>query len=564
MKALTRVVASAALLLCATSAALSESPSQSQKESPKPTGSISGRVTITGKPARGVAMTLVASFSGPRQQMAPNATTDEDGRYKMAGVAAGRYTVVPHAYAYVGPNAGEYGQRGKMITLTEGEAVDGLDFALTRGGVITGRVTDSDGRPLIEQHVHLYMLDERTQRINRYSSPSLSETDDRGVYRIYGLPPGRYLVAVGDTRDGDRSRMGYGGRYYPGTYHPDAAEPSKAVSIDLQAGAEATGIDIRVGRATKTFVAAGRIIDAETGKPVASMMYGVGRPNKDSTSLLEFNYTSERTDSTGRFRLEGLNPGRYNAFAVPDRDSGFYSEPTLFEVTDGDVSGLQLKVHRGAAITGRAVIEGTTDPEVLAKLAGLELSAYVMTPGLQSPNPPIAIIAPDGSFRVSGLRPGRTMLMLDNYPAPVGLSIARIERDGAQQADGVEVGAGEQVTGVKVVLAYGTCVIRGQVRIEGGELPQGTRLGILVHRIGGKPDPHAWIEADARGHFLVEGLSEGDYTVALQVSVPFGMKYPQGLNLPRQAVSVTQACESEVVLVLDLAKGRKDGEEGQR
>src|SRR6185295_17825805 len=98
-------------------------------------------------------------------------------------------------------------------------------------------------------------------------------TDDRGVYRLFGVPPGKYIVGVGvDTNH--NARMNAGTTYYQLTYHPDATEEAKATVIEVSAGSEASGVDIVLGRAAKGFSVSGRIIDAASGKPVSGMMYG--------------------------------------------------------------------------------------------------------------------------------------------------------------------------------------------------------------------------------------------------------------------------------------------------
>src|ERR1044072_8050281 len=91
------------------------------------------------------------------------------------------------------------------------------------------------------------------------------QTDDRGVYRIYGLAGGRYKVSVGaDASDG----IIRGGRYQR-TFYPDVSDQSKGAIVELKEGGEANNVDIKVGRATQTYAASGRVIDAETGVPIA-------------------------------------------------------------------------------------------------------------------------------------------------------------------------------------------------------------------------------------------------------------------------------------------------------
>ena len=247
--------------------AISSSTSLAQESKKEPTGSVSGRVTLGDKAVPRAVVMLTTSERGFQRTPPARATTDEDGRYRLTGVPAGSYTIAPFTPAFVVPAETSYAQPGKTITLSEGEEVDGIDFSLTRGSVITGRVTDADGRILIEQRVNIIRVDERGQRLpSSYFNRFGFGTDDRGVYRLYGLAPGRYKVSVGDSPDSGTVRIGFGGGVYTRTFHPDVLEESKAAVIEASAGSEATNVDIKLARASNTYAATGRVLDADSGK----------------------------------------------------------------------------------------------------------------------------------------------------------------------------------------------------------------------------------------------------------------------------------------------------------
>jgi len=90
----------------------------------------------------------------------------------------------------------------KTILLSPGESVEDVDLKLVRGAVITGRVTDEEGKPVVEERIELQPADEKGGQ--RQMSPfsqnyQMFQTDDRGIYRLYGLPAGRYKVSVGSN-----------------------------------------------------------------------------------------------------------------------------------------------------------------------------------------------------------------------------------------------------------------------------------------------------------------------------------------------------------------------------
>ena len=199
------------------------------------TGTVSGRVTIKGKGAPGVVVGLRTREFGPQFAPSIKASTDQDGHYRISDFPAGVYQVELIAPAWVISDMPAYGSRGNGLVITEGEAVDGIDFALLRGGVITGKVTDAEGRAVIEEFINFLPVDRINQRGSAYFAGV--QTDDRGIYRIFGLPAGRYKVAIGQSEDSFSRSVEEGRPSYKQTFHPDVSDPAKATVIDLAEGA---------------------------------------------------------------------------------------------------------------------------------------------------------------------------------------------------------------------------------------------------------------------------------------------------------------------------------------
>src|SRR5262249_60196521 len=137
------------------------------------------------------------------------------------------------------------------------EEVENLDFSLTRGGVITGKVTDGNNMPVIAEGVGAFRLDRQGKHDNSAAGEMLRwQTDDRGVYRIFGLESGQYIVGVGTSSDDAAPSMGNHGSYRR-TYHPDVIDESKATVIEVKPGGEVEDVDIKLSRQTKSYVASG-------------------------------------------------------------------------------------------------------------------------------------------------------------------------------------------------------------------------------------------------------------------------------------------------------------------
>src|SRR5262245_30557310 len=228
------------------------------------TASISGRVVLKGEPARNVLVYLQ-----PQQGPAPSnpeavqrARTDADGRFRISGVAAGAYRVIALAPGFTSPGSIQPYLQGGTINVSEGENVENIEIELKQGGVITGRVTNSKGRPMADERVMLTKLDKNGRpqsNFNYASSLEMLQTDDRGIYRIYGLPEGRYLASVGFQKS--TGFGGFGGIFYPLTYHPDAANEAEAKVIEITEGSESTNIDITVPEPIRTLTISGRVIN---------------------------------------------------------------------------------------------------------------------------------------------------------------------------------------------------------------------------------------------------------------------------------------------------------------
>src|SRR5262249_22716936 len=301
-------------------------------------------------------------------------------------------------------------------------------------------------------------------------------TDDRGVYRIYGLAAGKYLVSAGEAVAGET--MDASARtYYPVTYHPGVPSESKATLVDVTPGGETANVDISLGRPLDTFTAAGRVVDADTGKPVGGIQVGYATHEDDGSLRGMSSSPNFRSGVDGAFRIDGISPGRYTLVTVPG-DDGFYGDPVPFDVTRSDAVGLEVKMHKGSSIDGTVVVEGTNDPAVLQNIPQLELSADSPQSGtLDSVNP-----EPDGSFRLGGLAPGKIQINVSDLSK--GLSVSRIERNGEVVTQGIDVGACEQISGVRVVLLHGSCTLKGSVKVQGGVLPETVQMSVVAVRVG--------------------------------------------------------------------------------
>jgi protocatechuate 3,4-dioxygenase beta subunit len=535
----------------------------------KAPATIAGRVTLDGAGAPGAHVMLkpyvsdrvilsALGNSGVEQPPASSAVTDAEGRYRLTNVAPGKYRVSVFAPAQVIEGERDSLTSGKMVNVAEGDNVEDVDFSLTRGVVITGKVTDEKDRPVIAAPVKAYKLDADGRR---RSAASLSlafvrwDTDDRGIYRIFGLEAGRYLV-VADIGSGGRT--GYG---YLRTFHPDAVEEAQARIVEVKSGEEAANIDIKVAPMAKGYVVTGRVVELETGEPIPGLTVGYNATGRGGATGQGGNGNCV-TNALGEFRFENMAPNSYraNAFALDlnalNGDFTTIIDEIKFDVVDGDVSGLELRAPRPATISGVVAVEGSNDPALRAKLAQVNLSVRTESrPAIVlAKSPGIGVISPNGTFKLSNVQPGKTRVMM-GFVRTEGVALLRVEHNGVEVKE-FDVNAGDKITGVRLVFACGNGVIAGRVEVKGGSQPD--RMNVRYRREGGSAtdEPVKFTGVDGRGEFVIENLAPGTYKLFLDV-------YPYSKNtgkLPTidQVVTVAGEGRHEVTFIVDLAEKEKD------
>jgi hypothetical protein len=507
---------------------------------------VSGRITIKDKPAPGVLVGLRGNEMMAAYEPFTRATTDENGNYRIPNLAAGTYQLLISAPGYVPADRADR----KVLVIGEDESVENINFSLVRGGVITGKVTDADNRPVIQHQVELYDLVTLSRYVpSQRPFPTMTAiTDDRGIYRIFGIAPGRYKIAAG------RSGEGYGGftptqTNYRQVFYPDVTDPGKATVIDVTEGSEAKDIDIPLGRPTQSFSAKGRAINTDTGAPVPNIRFGLQRIL--GPQQFEFVNSAIATNARGDFVVEGLIPGKYSTTMYSDEGNELRAETTTFEVIDQDVTDVIVKLSKGSVVSGVVILE-TQDKAAQRLLAETMVRGYVSTaPGYGIGTS--SSIGADGSFRLSGLTNGTVNISISQnmnpYP-PKGFAIARIERDGMPTTR-IEVKDGEQVAGVKIFISYGTAVLRGVVKTENGSLPPGAGIFLRLGKPGENVSYIRPLQVDQRGNFLMEGIAPGQYELTAQIVGP----NVKGVKPVKREVVLTDGAVTEAIITIDLGTG---------
>src|ERR1044072_1890658 len=181
---------------------------------PAKAASVSGKVTLKNKPLVGIVVgARLSNFSGGDRSRY-RATTDQNGAYRIANLPPGTYEVAPMALNLVADDE----LRPKSRVIEEADAIENVNFAMVPGGVITGRITDADGQPLVEQQVFLHGVEGPSAQAAFFRGGII--TDDRGVYRVFGLREGKDKGSVGESE----SRLPRSARFYAETFYPSVTD----------------------------------------------------------------------------------------------------------------------------------------------------------------------------------------------------------------------------------------------------------------------------------------------------------------------------------------------------
>jgi protocatechuate 3,4-dioxygenase beta subunit len=327
------------------------------KGPPKP-ATITGRITdaATGQPIRMARVRIALDSRTERIEF--TSRTEDDGRYSVDDVPAGRYVVTVSKARYVQL---QHGQRlpaaaGRPVDVAAG-ATQQVDVALPRASAITGRVADEFGDPIERATVSAMKVGYANGR-RGFVSAGGGQTNDAGEYRIPGLSPGSYYIlaserAAGFGVDGDAD-VGF-----MQTMYPAATTAAEARTVTVNAGQDLRGIDLSM-TAGRTAILSGLAVSSR-GQPAAKIRMNLAAVDAP------FGLGGETsTTADGRFTFPRVLPGRYELHA---RKPGFSNRPgdepegaiVPIIVSGTDILDLPVPLTRGGRLTGTVVPpEGST------------------------------------------------------------------------------------------------------------------------------------------------------------------------------------------------------------
>ncbi|HEY7180970.1 MAG TPA: carboxypeptidase-like regulatory domain-containing protein [Blastocatellia bacterium] len=497
------------------------------------TGVITGHVVNeegAGMPGVTVYLVPVAADRRPSAQGGPQnrTATDEDGNFKFTELARRVYSVS------TSPAKG-YVQRPVPISERQDAGYyrvgDNVTITMIKGGVITGRVTNATGEAVIGLQVNAAMI--RDAEGNPVRSPGGRPrfTDDRGVYRVYGLRPGTYVVFTQYRLFGP-----YPSPYDQDSpvYHPSSTRET-AAEVTVTGGGETAGIDIRY-RSEPGHVISGAVIDA--GSSPSSTGINVILNSVAADAFVGSANAVRREDGTYRFSIQGVAEGDYEIFARRgggNNEESFVSTPRRIVVKGADVGGIELKLLPLGSITGKFALQ--TSPSVCesnrkgAFEEALLILRYESKPAgaAKARNRYLMNgLTEKGEFAVYNLEAHHYFfaprLPNENWyvKAIGGLASTPAGARGAAAdvaRNGIALKAGEKVSGVTVTIAEGAAGVSGKVAPakapagDGSRLPARLRVHMVPAEAAAANDVLRYAEAFARsdGSFSLNNIAPGKY-----------------------------------------------------
>jgi hypothetical protein len=309
------------LLLAATAACAQMSASGSAEL----TGTITGRVFAedTQKPVRFCTVNLTAirndnsmSRGGGSGYGGIGSSTNVNGAFTL-NVAPGEYYVSASQAGYIQVNAPTSSSesappQGALVhVVVQANQTVQADITIQRGATISGHLSYDDGTPAVGMNATAVVIDTKTSS----KTPLTARADDRGEYRINGLPDGKYTVRVQASYGYGFTGNGAGGArsvQFP-TYYGNTLIFSQATTFEIHSGDDRSGTDLTVP-VTSLRSLSGFVQADGTGRGLSGMNVTISL--KDPTAPPGGVVASTASFSTytladGSFKFDGLPDGDY-------------------------------------------------------------------------------------------------------------------------------------------------------------------------------------------------------------------------------------------------------------
>ena len=541
-----------------------QAPGQTRTVQPA-TGSaaIAGSVVgddVERTPLRRVTLTLIRSGFGDSRVT----STDDKGRYLFSDLPAGIYTLSATKGAYVPTSYGStrIGLPGSPIPIANAQAFSAEPIVMTKGAVLTGRLTTPSlqgMRSVAVEAMQIQTVNGVRRRRPIVGGQVTVPTDSRGVYRIYGLAPGDYVIvarsllerpAAAGVRGATSEELRWASAQVAGstatspqlsaaadpplgrttadapTYYPGTSDVTAAAVITLQKGEERAGLDFGLEHVPTARIV---VTVSSGGQPAPGT--AVYRFLKSTGGIIDplvdprFTVAVSQTGPEGQLFLPAMAPGTYTLLArtPPSAKQPLWGSVDV-TVNGEDRTDLQILLEPALTVSGRMVFEGATPvPESRTPFAPrVESTTMLGAPGLT------ATIDPDGSFKIGGVTPGSSRLVVPIRTASPWAPKSAMLGSRDLLDEYFEVRAGENVSGLVVTLTDRPAELSGTlVDATGQPAPQFFVLVYSTNREFWTSNSRRTrpVRAGVDGSYRLSGLPPGEYFLCALTEIDYEQQY---------------------------------------
>ena len=464
--------------------------------------SLSGTVlnSLTGEPIRRAAIQAAGQNSSI-------ALTDSGGRFVLDGLSEGNVFL-----NVVKP--GFYAEESSARPVKVGKDAPAVILKLSPWGVISGRVTTRDERPLEGLSVRVVGKRNAEGRLTWVDLLNQARTDDEGQFRIAGLQAGTYYVVADQAGDGALAQKGVPNareQVFTKVYYPGVSDLSAAAPIEVAPGREAE---------------ANLTLTAEPIYHVTGILTG----SASSVANLEFerkagedsDYSQTVSVAEGKFDAK-LPAGAYRVEAGT-RDGILLSTPGATVTVRSDEPDLAIPLSAAATIPVDLEKEqGGSAAERRVPLQGNVASVFLQP------------VSGSTSRRGIGWWRGQAGGIPNVEPGVYSLKVNTAGQWWVKSAKSAGIDLlnqdltvvdGGQVAPIEVVLRDDGAIVSGTVT-PASELAQITV--VLVQQRAGKN--LIKVARTTQGNFYVQGVAPGEYDlVALEGAEQLEYANPEILN----------------------------------
>ena len=502
-----------------------------QKSAPKEpttppvTGTIRGRLTSTdGQPLIN-ANVLVQSLTGI--PAAKPTRPDAEGKFVFENLLPGAYIVMATAPGYIDQSM----SLGNPLQWPRYLIGSDVSVSMIKGGVITGLVTNQKGEPVVGVPVHATPVSSDASMFGTFIGSGSFETDDRGVYRIYGLLPGQYIVnAGGKGAFGQFGATGFD-MDVP-TYYPSANRDT-AIPVTVRSGDETTGIDIKYkgveGRSISGVVL-GKIDASPTAGAITILL-----AHATSASPLAVEIAGV-ADPRRAFSFNGVADGEYDLFASyflnPNENALIGTKRVI--VRGSDLTGIELRLSPLASFAGTITLD-PIKPEDKCDKRGSQVIETILKLPLDDPrkagNQPLTALFSGagqlndkGEFTLRNLEANKYRLDVKLPSESWYIRAINLPASAAQGAwqGTVNIKSGESLSGVSILVGQDAAILRGRVGPEGTAVREGTYIHLVPVESKDANNVLRYSETLVKGDgsFAFTNVAPGRYFILSRVETP--------------------------------------------